>query len=39
SWEDTVRLDLYYVDNWSLIQDFSILVKTFKAVFSSSGAY
>lgn len=39
SWEDTVRLDLYYVDNWSLVQDFSILAKTFRAVFSSSGAY
>ncbi|WP_316670907.1 sugar transferase [uncultured Propionibacterium sp.] len=39
SWEDAVRLDLYYVDNWSLVQDFSILLKTFKAVFSSSGAY
>ncbi|RLP12016.1 exopolysaccharide biosynthesis polyprenyl glycosylphosphotransferase [Propionibacterium australiense] len=39
SWADTVRLDLYYVDNWSLVQDFSILAKTFKAVFSSSGAY
>ncbi|SPF68783.1 Bacterial sugar transferase [Propionibacterium ruminifibrarum] len=39
SWADTVRLDLYYVNNWSLVQDLSILLKTFKAVFSSSGAY
>ena len=39
SWEDTVRLDLYYVDNWSILQDVSILAKTFGAVFTSSGAY
>ena len=39
SWEDTVRLDLYYVDNWSIVQDLSIVIKTVRAVFSSSGAY
>lgn len=39
SWEDTVRLDLYYVDNWSLIQDLLILARTVSAVFSSRGAY
>ena len=39
SWDDTVRLDLYYVDNWSFLQDMSILARTVKAVFSSSGAY
>ena len=39
SWEDTVRLDLYYVDNWSVLQDITILAKTFSAVFTSSGAY
>lgn len=39
SWEDTVRLDLYYVDNWSLVQDAMILLKTAKAVVGSSGAY
>ncbi|MSS44861.1 sugar transferase [Cutibacterium sp. WCA-380-WT-3A] len=39
SWEDTVRLDLYYVDNWSILQDVNILAKTLRAVFSSSGAY
>lgn len=32
SWEDSVRLDLYYVENWSLIGDIGILFKTFKAV-------
>jgi exopolysaccharide biosynthesis polyprenyl glycosylphosphotransferase len=39
SWEDTVRLDLYYVDNWSLVQDLSIVLKTLHAVLGSRGAY
>ena len=39
SWSDTVRLDLYYVDNWSMVQDLMILVKTAKAVVGSDGAY
>lgn len=39
SWEDTVRLDLYYVDNWSPVQDLIILLKTARAVVGSSGAY
>lgn len=32
SWEDAIRLDLYYVENWSLTGDISILFRTFKAV-------
>lgn len=39
SWEDTVRLDLYYVDNWSMVQDLTILARTFTAVLGSRGAY
>ena len=39
SWDDTVRLDLYYVDNWSLIQDVMILARTAKAILGTSGAY
>ena len=39
SWEDTVRLDLYYVDNWSFTQDLQILLRTVRAVLASSGAY
>lgn len=39
SWAEAVRLDLYYVDNWSMLQDLSILLKTFGAVFGSRGAY
>ena len=37
--EDSQRLDLYYVDNWSVGQDVSILLRTAKAVFGSDGAY
>ena len=37
--EDALRLDLYYVDNWSLMQDVSILFRTAKAVLQATGAY
>ena len=39
SWEDAIRLDTYYVENWSLTADLVILWKTVRAVFGSSGAY
>ncbi len=39
SWNDTVRLDNYYVDNWSMVQDLMILGKTARAVVAPSGAY
>ena len=39
SWEDTVRLDLSYVENWSLGMDLMILMRTFAAVVRGSGAY
>ena len=39
TWEDTVRLDLYYVDNWSMVQDLVILLKTVTAVVAARGAY
>lgn len=39
SWEETVRLDTYYVENWSITADLVILFKTARAVTSSSGAY
>lgn len=38
SWEESLRLDLHYVDNWSLVGDFVILLRTFKAVFACNGA-
>jgi len=39
SWEETVRLDLYYVENWSMVQDLAILARTVGAVLASRGAY
>ena len=39
SFDEAIRLDLYYVDNWSMLQDLSILARTFGAVFGSRGAY
>ncbi len=39
SWDDAVRLDLYYVDNWSLTFDLVILWRTLGAVFARRGAY
>ncbi|WP_206053747.1 sugar transferase [Nocardioides iriomotensis] len=39
SWDESVRLDLYYVDNWSMLSDLVILAKTVRAVVGSSGAY
>ncbi|TFD83907.1 sugar transferase [Cryobacterium lactosi] len=39
SWEDTVRLDLYYVENWSIVGDVGILWRTVKTVLSREGAY
>lgn len=39
SWQDSVRLDLYYVENWSLAGDLIILLKTFRAAFRGAGAY
>lgn len=38
-WDEAVRLDLRYVENWSLAMDVSILWQTGRAVLSSSGAY
>ena len=39
SWEDTVRLDLSYVENWSITNDVVIAIKTVRTVASGSGAY
>ena len=39
SWEDTVRLDLQYVENWSLGLDLSVLAKTILTVAKGKGAY
>ena len=39
SWEDSVRLDLYYVENWSLTGDLMIIWRTIKTVTRPVGAY
>jgi exopolysaccharide biosynthesis polyprenyl glycosylphosphotransferase len=39
SWEESVRLDLRYVENWSLSLDASILLRTWSAVVKGRGAY
>jgi exopolysaccharide biosynthesis polyprenyl glycosylphosphotransferase len=39
SWEESVRLDLRYVDNWSMTLDLLILWKTIRAVLHGPGAY
>ncbi|KMM46410.1 polyprenyl glycosylphosphotransferase [Cellulomonas sp. A375-1] len=38
-WEESVRLDLRYVDNWSVAMDLMILWKTGRAVLAGTGAY
>ncbi len=40
SWEDALRLDLYYVENWSFTQDIQILFRTLRAVLApGAGAH
>jgi lipopolysaccharide/colanic/teichoic acid biosynthesis glycosyltransferase len=39
SWDESVRFDLYYVENWSVMSDLIILWRTGRAVLRSSGAY
>jgi exopolysaccharide biosynthesis polyprenyl glycosylphosphotransferase len=39
SFEDMVRLDLYYMENWSLSLDVKIILKTLGAVLRGEGAY
>ncbi len=39
SWEDRMRLDLHYIETWSIALDIVILAKTAKAVISGQGAY
>lgn len=38
-WDESIRLDLRYVDNWSLAMDLQVLWRTVRAVASGSGAY
>ena len=38
-WDESVRLDLHYVDHWSPAMDMAILLKTVGAVLRGEGAY
>jgi exopolysaccharide biosynthesis polyprenyl glycosylphosphotransferase len=39
SWEESVRLDLYYVENWSVVGDLLIMWRTVKVLVQPVGAY
>ena len=39
SWDDSVRLDLSYVENWSISGDLLIAIKTVRTVLGGTGAY
>jgi len=39
TWDEAMRLDLRYVDNWSVAMDALILWKTARVVFGAAGAY
>ncbi len=39
SWDEAVRLDVRYVENWSFVLDLQVLWKTWSAVIHGSGAY
>ena len=39
TWEESLRLDLRYADNWSMALDLSILWRTVRAVTRGAGAY
>jgi lipopolysaccharide/colanic/teichoic acid biosynthesis glycosyltransferase len=38
-WGETVRLDLYHVENWSLTMDLGMICKTLGAVLKGRGAH
>jgi lipopolysaccharide/colanic/teichoic acid biosynthesis glycosyltransferase len=39
TWEQSLRLDLWYVDNWTPLLDLQILGRTARAVLQARGAY
>ena len=39
SWEDSIRLDMFYVENWSVMADVVIALKTARVVFKHIGSY
>lgn len=39
SWDDAIRLDLYYVENWSITTDIVVVARTLSAIVKPSGAH
>lgn len=39
TWDESVRLDLRYVENWSIVNDLQIMWRTAKVMFAPTGAY
>ena len=39
TWEEAIRDDLDYVENWSVMGDLIIMFRTVRAVVTSAGAY
>ena len=39
TWDESISLDLFYVENWSLLGDIFIILRTFSAVLTQQGAY
>ncbi|WP_328535638.1 sugar transferase [Streptomyces sp. NBC_00344] len=39
SWDETIQLDLQYVDNWSFTSDVDVMARTLRAVVDGRGAY
>lgn len=39
SFDEYIKLDMYYIEHWSLLLDIQIILKTFLAVIKSRGAY
>ncbi|KAF0646055.1 exopolysaccharide biosynthesis polyprenyl glycosylphosphotransferase, partial [Streptomyces fradiae] len=39
SWDETIQLDLHYVDNWSFSSDLDVMSRTLRAVVDGRGAY
>jgi len=37
--EQVVKMDLAYIDNWSLLLDFKLMIKTINVLFHKKGAY
>jgi exopolysaccharide biosynthesis polyprenyl glycosylphosphotransferase len=39
TWDESVAIDLSYVENWTLLTDLAIILRTLSLIFKSQGAY